>query len=115
MARPHAYPAQDRLAERIRRALAHRDDVREVRMFGGLSFMVADRMAVAARRDGDLLVRVDPARHEELLARGAVPPHMGEDRPMGSGWLSVPTARLEDDAALAAWVEVGIESRDASR
>jgi TfoX/Sxy family transcriptional regulator of competence genes len=109
-----AHPAQESLVSRIRLVLADRDDVREVRMFGGLSFMVDERMAVAAGREGDLLVRVDPAQHDELLRRGGVPATMGEDRPMGRGWLTVPSARLEDDAELASWVDVGIDSRNAA-
>ena len=36
-------------------------------MFGGLSFMVDERMAVAADRDGDLLVHSDPADYDYLL------------------------------------------------
>ena len=106
--------AHDRLVVRLRDVVARHGDVREVRMFGGLSFMVDERMAVAARRDGDLLVRTDPAAYDALLARGGEPAHMGEDRPMGRGWLTVPSARLADDAELAFWVEVGIDSRSAS-
>lgn len=34
------------LAERIRAVLAARDDVTEQKMFGGIAFMIGDRMAV---------------------------------------------------------------------
>lgn len=52
-------------------------------MFGGLSFMVNDRMAVCVRSDGDLLVRADPAKADDLLTRdGAGPAETGEGRPM---------------------------------
>jgi hypothetical protein len=101
---------RDELAQRIRDALAAHADVREVNMFGGLSFIVGGRMAVAAGRDGDLLVRIDPARHEELLRHGGEPASMGVDRPMGEGWLTVPSARIPGDADLAFWVAVGLES-----
>jgi len=68
------------LADRIRAALPHDHPVREVSMFGGLSFMVDDSMVVAAGRDGDLLVRIDPARNDELLTvPGARPAAMGAD------------------------------------
>ena len=83
-------------------------------MFGGLSFMVGERMAVAAGRDGDLLVRTDPARYDELLGRGGTPAYMGKDRPMGPGWLTVPGRQLHDDQELAFWIEVGLDSRSAS-
>jgi TfoX/Sxy family transcriptional regulator of competence genes len=105
---------RDTLAQRLRDQLTAYQDVREVRMFGGLSFMVNQRMAVAAGRDGDLLVRTDPAEYDNLLRHGGEPAFMGDDRPMGRGWLTVPRERIRDDAQLAYWVEVGIESRGAS-
>src|SRR5262245_34085541 len=37
-------------------------------MFGGLSFLVAGKIAVAASSQGGLLVRVDPACADRLLA-----------------------------------------------
>jgi hypothetical protein len=82
-------------AERIRALLADEPATREVAMFGGLSFMVNDKMIVNVRRSGDLLVRVDPHRSPELVAdHGARPAEMGAGRSMGPGWLDVPpTAR----------------------
>lgn len=83
-------------------------------MFGGLSFMVEGRMAVAAGRAGDLLVRTDPADYDDLIQRGAIPARMGDHRPMGRGWISVPSQRIQDNAELAYWVTVGIDSRSES-
>lgn len=105
---------RDALAGRLRDVLAAHQNVREVRMFGGLSFMVDERMAVAAGRDGDLLVRTDPATYDDLLRRGGEPAYMGDDRPMGRGWLTVPHHRLGGDEELAYWVKAGIDSRNAS-
>jgi TfoX/Sxy family transcriptional regulator of competence genes len=103
--------ARESLAQRIRHLLTAHDDVRELSMFGGLSFMVDGRMAVAARGDGSLLVRTAQERHEELLTRGAEPARMGAGRPMGEAWLTVPPARIADDGQLAFWIAVGRESR----
>lgn len=103
---------RDALAERVRAALPDDRRVREVSMFGGLAFMVEDSMVVAAGRDGDLLVRIDPARSDELLnvpgARSAV---MGADRPMGPGWITVSHAGLTTETQLAFWIQVGLEHR----
>lgn len=101
------------LAQRVRDLLTAREGVREVRMFGGLAFMVDERMAVSAGRDGDLLVRTDPAKYDDMLQRGGTPAHMGDHRPMGHGWLSVPARQIHGDTSLAYWVEVGIDSRNA--
>ncbi len=100
---------RDILAQRLRDFFSSHPNVREVRMFGLQSFMVDDRLAVGAGRDGDLLVRTDPADHEDLLQRGGEPASMG-GRPMGRGWLSVPSGRIDDDEDLAFWIRVGTDS-----
>jgi TfoX/Sxy family transcriptional regulator of competence genes len=97
------------LADRVRAVLASEPSTREVTMFGGLSFMVNERMVVAARRDGDLLVRVDPERDGELVALpGARRAEMGAGRSMGPGWISVAGASLVTDDALTFWTDVAL-------
>lgn len=100
---------QDELIERLTELLSDRD-VRKVRMFGGVSFMVDNRMVVAASRDGSLLVRIDPARHAGLIRRPEVQPAiMGADRPMGPGWISVSAAHSETDEHLRFWVQLALD------
>lgn len=113
MTDPAASP-RDALALRLRTIVAPYGTVREVKMFGGVAFMVDERMAVAAGRDGGLLVRTDPAEYDSLLLRGGMPARMGGDRSMGRGWLTVPPPVIQDDAELAFWVQVGVDSRNAS-
>lgn len=104
-------PERLALADRIRAVLPDDRSVREVSMFGGLSFMVDDSMVVACR-DGGLLVRIDPARYDELLdLPGAQPAVMGADRPMGPGWITVSHEGLTTDQQLAFWTQVGLEHR----
>ena len=103
------------LVERLRGLVAGRDDVREVSMFRGRAFMVADQMAVSARPEGSLLVRVDPSDYDRHLASGAVPAMMGEHRAMGRGWLVVPHTLIGTDSELGRWLDIGIASRDARR
>ena len=108
--------AREALAGRVRAALPADRPVREVPMFGGLSFMVDDSLVVAAGRDGDLLVRIDPDRHDELLAvPGARPAVMGTDRPMGPGWIRVADDGLATDEQLAFWTQVGLDHLDSTR
>jgi TfoX/Sxy family transcriptional regulator of competence genes len=98
------------LVDRVRAALAGRPSVREVRMFGGLAFMVDDRMVVCVRQDGDLLVRAAPERADELLALdGAGPAEMGAGRPMGRSWTSVGREALASDGQLAFWIGVALD------
>lgn len=97
------------LVDRIRVALTGRD-VREVPMFGGISFMVDGRLLVSSRRAGDLLVRIDLARREQLLARpGVSPAEMGSGRRMGDAWVVVAAEHLDGDH-LAEWLGLAARS-----
>lgn len=79
-------------------------------MFGGLAFMVADKLVVSVGREA-LLVRVDHERHAELVTRpGAHEAEMGAGRSMGTGWLEVAESALADDADLRFWLAEGLAS-----
>lgn len=99
------------LAERVRQALSDACEVREVKMFGGLAFMVADRMvACISGGGGALLVRVAPERDVELLARpGARRGMMGPARSMGAGWIAVDASVIADDAGLVEWLSPAMD------
>jgi hypothetical protein len=76
-------------------------------MFGGLGWMLNGNMAVGVMRQNQLVVRMDP----EEVAAAIREPHVSEfGRPGAkamSGFVIVDPAALEDDAALADWVERG--------
>ncbi|MBX3142504.1 MAG: TfoX/Sxy family protein [Trueperaceae bacterium] len=102
--------AHGRLAERVRAKLADQPTLQETRMFGGLAFMVDDKMVVATRPSGELLVRADPARNAELLARKeASQAEMGAGRSMGASWISVDAEAAGDDTELSYWLSVALE------
>ena len=95
----------EELAERIRDLIGPRPDLAEQRMFGGLAFLIAGNMAIAASGQGGLLVRVDPDAGERLLGEGVAPMEMrGRTMP---GWLRVEPAAVAADEQLLAWVERG--------
>ena len=96
------------LAARIRELLADERALTEQRMFGGLAFLIAGNMAVAASGGGGLLVRVEPAESDALLATGEARPMEMRGREM-RGWLRVGGEHVETRRALARWVELGAE------
>lgn len=101
------------LVDRIRDALAARPAVREVKMFGGLSFMVNQRIVVSVKSDGDLLVRADPEQADELLTvEGAQPAEMGAGRAMGNGWIWVAEETIATDESFEFWIAVALEYND---
>jgi TfoX/Sxy family transcriptional regulator of competence genes len=93
------------LAGRIRSVLADRADVRERKMFGGIAFMVADKMAVGVIGD-DLMVRVGPDGYEEALARPHTRPMDFTGRPT-KGMVYVSATGTAADSDLTRWVRIG--------
>jgi TfoX/Sxy family transcriptional regulator of competence genes len=96
------------LANRVRELIAGERGIDERRMFGGLAMMVGGNMAVVVRGKGGLMVRVDPADADRLLAeRGAQATEM-RGRPM-RGWITVDAAACAKKADLRRWVTRGVE------
>ena len=57
----------EKLAERVRTALAGEGEFVEKKMFGGLAFLLRGNMACGVTKD-DLMLRVGVDQHEEALA-----------------------------------------------
>jgi TfoX/Sxy family transcriptional regulator of competence genes len=97
----------DELAHRVRELLADEDGLSEMRMFGGLAFLIDGNMSVAVSSQGGLMVRVDPDTTEDALAR----PHTREfamrGRPL-AGWVRVDVEGVATKRLLAAWVRRGV-------
>ena len=96
----------DVLAERIRELLIHEPGVTETQMFGGLAFLVGGHLAIAASRQGGVLVRVDPTTSDALVARSGARHAVMKGRPM-DGWLRVDSDNLGTKRQLAKWVDRG--------
>ena len=96
----------EELAERIRELVGSEADLTEQKMFGGLAFLVGGNMAVAASGQGGILVRVDPAESDALVATTkARLMEMGGRRMRG--WLRVDPEDVRTKRQLARWVERG--------
>jgi TfoX/Sxy family transcriptional regulator of competence genes len=94
------------LADRLRELLASESDVTEQKMFGGLAFLLRGNMAVAASGQGGLLVRVDPATSDSLVATTEARPMEMRGRAM-RGWLRVDSDDVRTKRRLAEWVRRG--------
>lgn len=95
----------EELAFRLRAALETLDGISDKRMFGGLAFLLHGHLLVVASSKGNLMLRVDPERAPELLAKPHVSPmEMGGGR-KPKGWLRVEEPGYETDGQLASWVD----------
>jgi phage terminase large subunit-like protein len=94
------------VANRLREELAG-EDFTEKRMFGGLAFLVAGHMAIAASRTGGLLVRVDPAAAEAALQQPHAARMVMRGREM-DGWLTVAPDAVADGDAIGGWAATAL-------
>ena len=94
------------LAERIRELVGGEPALTEKKMFGGLAFLIGGNMAVAASGQGGVLVRVDPAESDRLVATTNARLMEMRGRSM-QGWLRVAPEDLRTKRQLAKWVELG--------
>ena len=95
-----------KLAERIRSEL-NGIPVVEKKMFGGVGFLLNGNMSCGVNKD-NLIVRVDPEKHDTLLKKAHAKPFDLTGKPM-KGWLLVEAAGVKTDKQLSAWVKEGIE------
>jgi len=96
----------EQLADRIRELVGSEADLTEQKMFGGLAFLIGGNMAVAASGQGGVLVRVDPAQSDALVATTRARPMEMRGRQM-QGWLRVGPDEVRTRRQLARWVELG--------
>jgi TfoX/Sxy family transcriptional regulator of competence genes len=96
----------EELADRIREVLGGVRDITEKKMFGGLAFLIHGNMAIAASGQGGLLVRVDPAQSDQLVATTNARPMEMRGREM-AGWLRVDADDVRTKRQLSTWVARG--------
>lgn len=95
----------EQLAARVRALLADRADVSERKMFGGLTFMLRGHMCCGVNGD-ELIVRLDPEREDEALARPHARPMDLTGRPM-RGFITVQPDGLQG-SRLNLWVQEAV-------
>jgi hypothetical protein len=90
------------LAERVREVFAGKRGITEKKMFGGLCFLLHGNMVLGVSKN-ELLVRVGPEQHDEVMRMKHVRPMDFTKKPM-KGYAFVGPKGFDSDADLAAWV-----------
>jgi hypothetical protein len=98
----------EELATRIRDAVAGEPGLTEKAMFGGLAFLIHGHMAVSASGQGGMLLRVDPAQTESLVAEPHVRRFEMRGRDM-DGWLRVDAEAIRTGKELRRWTRHGVD------
>ncbi|MEW6733758.1 MAG: TfoX/Sxy family protein [Acidobacteriota bacterium] len=74
-------PYDNQLAERVRKILSRYSDITEKKMFGGLSFLLHDKMCCGVLKN-DLIVRIQHKDYESVLQEQHVRPMDFTDCPL---------------------------------
>ena len=96
------------LADRIREIIARtHDQVEEKKMFGGLCFMVDDKMCVGVEKNR-MMVRPDPQKYDEVLEKEGCTPMDFTGRVM-KGYVFVSDDVLTTGKNLEYWVSLALD------
>jgi TfoX/Sxy family transcriptional regulator of competence genes len=95
------------LAGGVRDVLAHRRDIEEKKMFGGLGFLLNGNMLVGVWRDS-LIARIGPDLYEDALQEPNVTEFDITGRSM-KGWIMIQPEGLAEEDQIKRWVEQAIQ------
>ena len=96
----------EQLANRIREYFSSHKNVEEKKMFGGLAFMVNDKMCVGVMKD-EMMVRFDPEMYEKALRRKGAKAMEFSHKPM-KGFLFVEPSGIDTKKDLLYWIELAL-------
>jgi TfoX/Sxy family transcriptional regulator of competence genes len=91
------------LIERVREALAGKEDVEEHKMFGGYFFLINGKMCACVRGD-ELMVKIDHKDYEAALREPGTRSMIKHDRPI-IGSVFIESSQLADEMAFQKWID----------
>ena len=97
----------EKLAVRIRKRLAGLPNIEEKKMMGGLTFMYNGKMCVGIIKD-ELMCRIDPALHEQAIAKKGCRTMDFTNRPM-SGYVLVDESGMGSKTDFDYWIGLGLD------
>ena len=107
----------EQLADRIRKQFAALSNIEEKPMMGGLTFMYNGKMCVGIMKD-ELMCRIDPALHEEAVAKPGCRTMdfngRPTDRPM-KGYVLIDDNGMNSEAGLKYWLGLALDYNKIAR
>lgn len=97
----------EKLAERIRESLVNEKKVKEVKMMGGLTFMVNGKMCVGILKNA-LMCRIDPQLHDAAIQKPGCRTMDFTKRPM-SGFIMVEEEGMKTKKQFDYWISLALE------
>jgi len=101
-------PYNEKLAERVRKALApHKKHIEEKKMMGGLTFMLRSKMCVGVLKD-DLMCRINPEIHDETIKKKGCRTMDFTKKPM-KGFVFINPSGTTVQKDLESWIGLAVD------
>lgn len=97
----------EKMADRIREALVGQKNIEEKKMFGGLCFMVNDKMCIGVNQD-EIMCRIDPDVYDEAVERNGARPMDFTGRPM-KGYVFVSENGIKKKSDFDYWIQLCLD------
>lgn len=100
----------EKAAEKVKEIILSSQEIvnlEEKKMFGGLCFMVNDKMCIGVEKDR-LMVRLDPEKYDKALSKEGCSPMDFTGKPM-KGFVYVDTEVLKTKKQFQYWVDLALE------
>jgi TfoX/Sxy family transcriptional regulator of competence genes len=96
-----------KLADRIRERMAILPEVEEKHMFGGIAFMVNNKMCIGIIKD-EMMCRIDPSIHEDVVEKEGCRTMDFNKKPM-KGYVMVDQPAMKTAEAFEYWISLALE------
>ncbi|MEO6134682.1 MAG: TfoX/Sxy family protein [Ginsengibacter sp.] len=96
----------ENIADRIRTALQHVPSVKEKKMFGGLAFMVNDKMCITTK-DDRIMLRIDPIINDELIQTKKCEQVIMRGRIL-KGYIHINSENFKNKKGLIYWIQLAL-------
>ena len=96
----------ENIAERIRTALQNVPDVKEKKIFGGLAFMVNDKMCLTTK-DDRIMLRIDPVITDELIHTKKCEQVVMKGRIL-KGYVYVNSKNFNNKKDISSWINLAL-------
>lgn len=97
----------EKLADRVREALADLPNIEEKKMFRGITFMVDDKMCVSVSGN-ELMLRLDPERTEQLAEENGTRPMVHGGKHM-KGFIYISPERFNTKKDFDRWIKLALD------
>jgi TfoX/Sxy family transcriptional regulator of competence genes len=99
-------PFDEKLADRIREAIADKGDIEEKKMFRGMCFMLNGKMCICVSNE-EMMCRIDPDLYETVMEKTGVRPMVHNGKTM-KGFVYVSQDLIKSKKEFDYWVNLSL-------